>query len=96
MCIRDRHCDWFLGWLDGTPLEGLVHDLATITAVGLQIDNFRAAADWCQANDWPDRLARLATRMYGYWWLGGAGLALEIDRIGGRGARGPALVAASP
>ena len=72
--LRTRHCDWFLGWLDGTPLEGLVHDLATITAVGLQIDNFRAAADWCQANDWPDRLARLATRMYGYWWLGGAGL----------------------
>jgi hypothetical protein len=42
-------------------------------ALDLEIDNLRAAADWCQASDWPDRLARLATRMHGYWWLTSAG-----------------------
>ena len=72
--LRTRHSDWYLAWLDATPLERLAHDPATITALDLEIDNLRAAADWCQAGDWPDRLARLATRMYGYWWLMGAGL----------------------
>jgi len=72
--LRTRHSDWYLAWLDATPRERLAFDPVTLAAVGLEIDNLRAAADWCQASDWPDRLARLATRMSGYWWLGGAGL----------------------
>ena len=56
------------------PLERLVFDPATVAAVGLEVDNLRAVADWCQASDSPDRLAKLATRMYGYWWLGAGGL----------------------
>ena len=72
--LRTRHCDWYLSWLDATPLEHLAHSPAAVAAVGLEIDNLRAVADWCQASDWPDRLAKLGTRMYGYWWLGGAGL----------------------
>ena len=72
--LRTRHCDWYLVWLDAIPIKRLLHDLATVAAVGQEIDNLRAAADWCQASDLPDRLAHLATRMYGYWWLSDAGL----------------------
>jgi predicted ATPase/DNA-binding winged helix-turn-helix (wHTH) protein len=72
--LRTRHCDWYLAWLDATPLEHLVNDLATVADVGREIDNLHAAADWCEANDWPDRLARLASRMFGFWWLGGTSL----------------------
>lgn len=72
--LRTRHCDWYLAWLDATPLEYLVHDLATVANVGREIDNLHAAADWCEANDWLNRLARLASRMFGFWWLGGASL----------------------
>ncbi len=72
--LRTRHCDWYLAWLDATPLDQLVFDPASLAAVGLEVDNLRAVADWCQASDAPDRLAKLATRMYGYWWLGAGGL----------------------
>jgi hypothetical protein len=55
------------GALEGTPLEGLVHELATITAMGLQIDHLRGTADWCLPNDWPDRLASQA-RLWPWPW----------------------------
>jgi len=72
--LRTRHGDWYLAWLEAMPIKSLLHDLAMVAAVGQEIDNLRAAADWCQVNDWPERLARMTARMYGYWWLGGAGL----------------------
>ena len=71
--LRTRHCDWYLAWLDATPLEHLFHDLATVADVGREIDNLHAAADWCAANDWPDRLARLAAGLP-FWWLGDTSL----------------------
>lgn len=42
--LRTRHCDWYLAWLDATPLEHLFHDLATVADVGREIDNLHAAA----------------------------------------------------
>jgi predicted ATPase/DNA-binding winged helix-turn-helix (wHTH) protein len=68
--LRSRHRDHHLAWLEAMPLESLVFETAAIEAVGSEIDNLRAAADWCLADDRPDLLVRLVTRMAGFWFVG--------------------------
>ena len=70
--VRSRHRDWYLGWIEDMPLERLAFDTAALRAVLGEIDNLRAAADWCLGDDRPDLLARLATRLFSFWWLGGS------------------------
>ena len=68
--LRSRHRDHYSAWLEAMPLESLVFETAAIEAVGGEIDNLRAAADWCLADDRPDLLVRLVTRMAGVWFVG--------------------------
>lgn len=68
--LRSRHRDHHLAWLEAMPLESLMFETAAIEAVGGEIDNLRAAADWCLADDRPDLLVRLVTRMAGFWFVG--------------------------
>ncbi len=68
--LRSRHRDHHLAWLEAMPLESLMFETAAIEAVGREIDNLRAAADWCLADDRPDLLVRVVTRMAGFWFVG--------------------------
>ena len=68
--LRARHRDHCLAWLEAMPLEGLLFEVDAINAVGSEIDNLRAAADWCVADERPDLLVRLVTRMAGFWFVG--------------------------
>lgn len=63
--VRSRHRDWYLEWLEGEPYEHLCFTPAGVRTLLREADNFRAAADWCERDEHPDLLARLATRMYG-------------------------------
>ena len=63
--VRSRHRDWYLEWLEGEPFEHLCFTPAGVRVLLREGDNFRAAADWCERDEHPDQLARLATRMYG-------------------------------
>ena len=66
--VRSVHRDWYLGWLEATPLERLAFSILGLGEVRRELDNLRAAADWCLVNDQPDLLARLVNRMNGFWW----------------------------
>ena len=68
--LRSKHRDHYLAWLEAMPLESLFFGLKAIESVGREIDNLRAAADWCLADDRPDLLARLVTRIRGFWSTG--------------------------
>ena len=66
--VRSVHRNWYLGWLEATPFERLTYSIQGLGDVRRELDNLRAAADWCLANDQPDLLARLVNRMNGFWW----------------------------
>ena len=66
--VRSVHRDWYLGWLEATPYERLTYSIQGLGDVRRELDNLRAAADWCLVNDQPDLLARLVNRMIGFWW----------------------------
>jgi len=90
--VRSRHRDWYLGWIEAMPLERLTFAPSALSAVAGEIDNLRAAADWCLSNDRADLLARPATRLFSFWWLGnsyqeGRRWLLEALRDGERLAR---------
>jgi predicted ATPase/DNA-binding winged helix-turn-helix (wHTH) protein len=68
--LRSHHRDHYLAWLEAMPLESLMFGVEAIDAVGSEIDNLRAAADWCVADGRPDSLVRVVTRMAGYWFVG--------------------------
>jgi predicted ATPase len=70
--LRSRHRDHHLAWLEALPLEQLLFDNDALRDVGGEIDNLRAAVEWCLAEDRPDLLVRLVTRMAGYWFAGNA------------------------
>jgi predicted ATPase/DNA-binding winged helix-turn-helix (wHTH) protein len=67
--VRARHRDWYLGWLQATPLEQLIFDAHTLAVIARETDNLRAAAEWSLAENRHDLLARQATRMLGHWFL---------------------------
>jgi predicted ATPase/class 3 adenylate cyclase len=66
--VRSVHRDWYLSWLEATPYERLMYSIQGLGDVRRELDNLRAAADWCLVNDQPDLLARLVNRMIGFWW----------------------------
>jgi hypothetical protein len=66
--VRNAHRDWYLGWLEATPHERLMYSIQGLGDVRRELDNLRAAADWCSVCDQPDLLARLVNRMTGFWW----------------------------
>jgi predicted ATPase len=68
--LRARHRDHYLEWLESIPLERLVFGTRAIAAVAREFDNLRTAADTCLSDDRPDLLARLITRMAGFWFTG--------------------------
>ena len=87
--VRTVHRDWYLRWLEATPLERLTLSIQGLGDVRRELDNLRAAADWCTANDQPNVLARLINRMNGFWWASeyaneGRGLMREVLRHGER------------
>jgi predicted ATPase/class 3 adenylate cyclase len=65
--FRSRHRDWALAWIEAIPFEHLSYGPESHSAVVREIDNLRAAADWCLADGRPDLLARLVTRLYSFW-----------------------------
>ena len=67
---RARHRDAWLAWLEAMPLDRLTLDLDVIAAVGREIDHLRDAATACLADDRPELLARLASRLLGYCLVG--------------------------
>ena len=73
---RAGHRDWYLGWLDATPLERLTFAPATIRAVAGELDNLRASADWCLGEDRPD--LRAAAR----WWRAAVEMSGRIEESG--------------
>ena len=70
--VRTRHRDWHLAWLEAMPLELLSGSPAALRVAIGEIDNLRAAADWCVSKGQPDLLARLTMRLIDYWALGSA------------------------
>ena len=75
--------------MEATPYERLTYSIQGLGDVRRELDNLRAAADWCLANDQPDLLARLVNRMNGFWWASeymneGIKLMREVLRHGER------------
>jgi predicted ATPase/DNA-binding winged helix-turn-helix (wHTH) protein len=70
--LRTRHRDHLLGWLGAMPRERIWFDEAVAAELGRDIDNLRAAADWCVAERRPELLARLVVQMAGFWAGGNA------------------------
>jgi predicted ATPase/class 3 adenylate cyclase len=68
--VRSQHRDWCLRWLESMALEDLSFLPVSLKAVSNEIDNLRVAAEWSVREDRPDLLARLAVRLYGYWFEG--------------------------
>lgn len=71
--LRTRHRDHLLQWLEAMPLEALWNYGATIDVALTEIDNLRAACDWCVAQGHTALLARLVTRLGGCWTAGAGG-----------------------
>jgi predicted ATPase/DNA-binding winged helix-turn-helix (wHTH) protein len=70
--LRSRHRDHLLAWLEAMPLERIWFDEAVIANLAHEVDNLRAAADWCVADRRSELLARLVVQMSGYWFSGNA------------------------
>jgi len=70
--VRGRHRDTYVAWLEGLALADLAFEPATIDRVGVEVDNLRAAAQWSMADDRPDLLAVLVSRMFRFWFTGSA------------------------
>lgn len=68
--LRSRHRDHQLAWLGAMTPERVFFDVDAIAAIDREIDNLRAAADWCLADGRPELLARMAAALYGCWFIG--------------------------
>jgi predicted ATPase/class 3 adenylate cyclase len=68
--LRTAHRDWLLSWLESIPIGQLV-GLGSgdrVDRVELEADNLSAGLDWSLEQDRLDLVARMASRMAGYWW----------------------------
>jgi predicted ATPase len=65
--LRSAHRDWLLAWLESLPLDELVWGRGDRLIANS--DNLSAALDWSLENDRLDLIARMASRMLGFWWL---------------------------
>jgi predicted ATPase/class 3 adenylate cyclase len=70
--VRQRHRDWYVEWIDSIPLEQLTFAPDGHPATTTELDNLRAAADWCVEEDRPDLLARLVVPLFSFWSQRGA------------------------
>jgi predicted ATPase/class 3 adenylate cyclase len=65
--LRSAHRDWSLQWLESFPVDELLG-----TGGGSQLvpeaDNLIGALDWSREQGRADLIARMASRMIGYWW----------------------------
>ena len=69
--LRTLHRDWYFGWVESISLERLLLSTSVTATVAPEIDNLRAAIDWCLTNGQPERSAPVVSRLYGFWWLSG-------------------------
>jgi predicted ATPase len=68
--LRSKHRDWFLVWLESIPVGQLV-GLGSgdrVDRVDLDADNLAAGLEWSLEENRMDLVARMASRMLGYWW----------------------------
>ena len=65
--FRSAHRDWALTWIESLPVGELVGFGAGALVVP-EADNLIAALDWSLGQDREDLIARIASRMIGYWW----------------------------
>jgi predicted ATPase/class 3 adenylate cyclase len=68
--LRSTHRDWFLSWLESIPigqLAGIGYG-DRIDRVDPEADNLTAALEWSLEQERLDLVARMASRMCGYWW----------------------------
>jgi predicted ATPase len=72
--LRSAHRDWLLAWLESLPVAQLVWGRGEVLVP--EADNLSAALDWSLEQDRPDLIARMASRMAGFWWL-----CVRIDEI---------------
>lgn len=66
---RTAHRDWFLAWIESIPVDELVwagegEDEYLVA----DADNLQAALEWSQQENRVDLVARMASRMIGYWF----------------------------
>ena len=65
--FRSAHRDWALNWIESLPIGELVGFGAGAPVVS-EADNLIAALDWSLEQGRADLVARIASRMIGYWW----------------------------
>ena len=65
--LRSAHRDWALAWIESLPVGELVGFGSGILVVP-EADNLIAALDWSRGEGRVDLIARIASRMIGYWW----------------------------
>ncbi len=65
--LRSAHRDWSLRWIESLPVGELV-GLGAGTQLRPEADNLIAALDWSLGQGREDLVARIASRMIGYWW----------------------------
>jgi predicted ATPase/class 3 adenylate cyclase len=65
--LRSAHRDWLLTWLESLPVGQLVEPGGGDQLVP-EVDNLAAALDWSLDENRLDLIARMASRMIGYWW----------------------------
>jgi predicted ATPase/class 3 adenylate cyclase len=70
--VRAHHRDWYLSWLEAIPLEQLTFAPDGLAATTSELENLRAAADWCHAEDRPDLLERIVFPFHFFWSQSGA------------------------
>jgi predicted ATPase/class 3 adenylate cyclase len=99
--VRAAHRDWMVAWIESLPVDQLLAGSAGHPLIP-EADNLAAALDWSLAEDRLDLVARLASRMVGYWWSYGQAAELaswwrilerETERVPDE-VRGHALVVA--
>jgi predicted ATPase/class 3 adenylate cyclase len=65
--VRSAHRDWLLAWLESLPPGQLV-EFGGGDQVAPEADNLAAALEWSVEEERLDLVARIASRMTGYWW----------------------------
>ena len=65
--LRNAHRDWFLAWIESVPVGELVA-IGAGDQLAPEADNLAVALDWSREQGRLDYVARIASRMIGYWW----------------------------
>jgi predicted ATPase len=65
--LRSAQRDWLLRWLESLPIGQLL-ELGGGERLVPEVDNLAAALEWSLEEDRLDLVARIASRLLGYWW----------------------------